>query len=242
MITCLNCGTLLKDDALFCKSCGKRLADLQPAAPLVAISTEEFEAQTRSLQEACAALAKAYCEGMTAKSTQIATLESEREAEKTRLIEAEQNVRNELEALKSENDALTITLSRTVAEGDASRRDAEELRKQLNDAQAQIATLQEEVRVAVQASEALRQELEKATLTAETVTEATPETVAPDLEPEPEPEVKAEDTQESEPETAEAPEMQNEKEATEGCCPGCGAKIDDDMLFCGECGARLKED
>lgn len=240
MITCLNCGTLLKDDALFCKSCGKRLADLQPAAPLVAISTEEFEAQTRSLQEACAALAKAYCDGMTAKSTQIATLENERAAEKTQLMEAEQNVRNELKALKSENDALTFTLSRTVAEGDASRRDAEELRKQLSDAQAQIVTLQEEVRVAVQASEALRQEMEKATLTAETVTEATPEMVAPD--PEPEPEVKAEDTQETEPETAEASEMQNEKDAAEGCCSGCGAKIDNDMLFCGECGARLKED
>lgn len=234
MITCLNCGTLLKDDALFCKSCGKRLADLQPAAPLVAISTEEFEAQTRSLQEACAALAKAYCDGMTAKSTQIATLESEREAEKTRLMEAEQNVRKELEALKSENDALTITLSRTVAEGDASRRDAEELRKQLNDAQAQIATLQEEVRVALQASEALRQEMAKATLATETVTEAASETV--------EPEVKAEDAQEGKPETAEASETQNEEKTTEGRCPGCGAKIDDDMLFCGECGARLKEE
>lgn len=234
MITCLNCGTLLKDDALFCKSCGKRLADLQPAAPLVAISTEEFEAQTRSLQEACTALAKAYCDGMTAKSTQIATLESEREAEKTRLMEAEQNVRKELEALKSENDALTITLSRTVAEGDASRRDAEELRKQLNDAQAQIATLQEEVRVALQASEALRQEMAKATLTTETVTEAASETV--------EPEVKAEDAQENKPETAEASETQNEEKASKGYCPGCGAKIDDDMLFCGECGARLKEE
>lgn len=37
-----------------------------------------------------------------------------------------------------------------------------------------------------------------------------------------------------------APAAEPEPAADKHCCPACGAPIDDDMIFCGECGTRLK--
>lgn len=248
MNQCNHCGATIKDTAVFCRYCGQKVSK-KNGLDTNQMSAEQFYVMSEKIKSTINDLTEAYAKGIVEKNTQCEALREKADNEAAQLRSNLEKLRAEFEDLKKEKESMDKLVATLAAEKQGLLAELQKGKSAQDEAGSNVAPLlmtnestqsivftqdnmaiQEET-VKICDENALEQKGKK--ISEKKRRKSTESQVISQKETAPKSaNVKKNTVEEQDTVTATTKKTEN--------CSKCNAKTDPEMLFCAECGEKLR--